>query len=421
MLDINIIRENPHLIQKSCQDKGYNINIHKFLELDKEWRSIKSDLDELRHKKNILSEEINQLIKAKKDIKILIKEVKEIPEKIIKLEKREKDLKEELDIILKSLPNIPDKSVPIGLDISHNKIIKTWGKLKKFSFKPKTHYELGESLGIIDTEKAAKLAGSGFYILKGKGAQLQRALVNFMIDYHLKNGFIEINPPQIVNSKTMFGTGQLPKFENDLYKTNDDLYLIPTAEVPLTNLHQNEVLNPKDLPKYYVGFTQCYRTEAGKHGTETRGIFRLHEFEKVEMVKIVKQDNSYEELESMRRSAEKILELLNIPYRVLLLCSGDMSLASAKTYDLEVYSSATKTYLETSSCSNCTDFQARRMNTKYQEKGEIKYVHTLNGSGLALPRLMIALLEQYQQKDGSIKIPIILQKYTGFKKIDAIK
>lgn len=315
-----------------------------------------------------------------------------------------------------SIPNLIHDSVPVG-DESRNKVVKIWGKRKEFKFKIKHHWEIGEQLGMIDMKRGAQIAGSGFYVLFGKIAQLQRALVQFMIDFHVKDGFIEVNPPHLVNYKTAFGTGNLPKFETDLYKTREGLYLIPTAEVCITNLHANEILKEKELPKYYVAFTPCYRTEAGKHGTETRGIYRLHQFEKVEMVKIVKQEESWKELEDMRYRAEKILEMLNIPYRTILLSSQDTGFASAKTYDIEAWSPALNKYIEVSSCSNCTDFQARRMNTRYVTKEGIKFVHTLNGSGLALPRLMIALMENYQQEDGGILVPYVLQTYTGFKKI----
>ncbi len=418
MLDIKFIRENPQIVKKNCKNRGYNINIDELLKNDSQWRSLKEEVDKLRHRRNIVTEEIRKLKSQNKDISTKIKEIKEIPEKIKQIESQLLDLRKKIDNILFIIPNILDSTVPIGPDEKYNKVVKTWGKKTKFNFKPKSHFELGKNLDIIDLERSAKLSGAGFYILKGKGAQLQRALVQFMIDFHIKDGFIEINPPQLVNAKTMFGTGNLPKFEQDLYKTQDNFYLIPTAEVPVTNLHANEVLQEKELPKNYVSFTQCFRTEAGKHGSETRGIFRLHQFEKVEMVKITHPLKSFNELEKMRKRAEKICEKLKLPYRTLLLSSGDTGFASAKTYDIEVWAPAAKNYLETSSCSNCTDFQARRMNTKFTTQKGNNFVHTLNGSGLALPRLMISLLENYQLKSGEIKIPTVLQKYCGFKKIE---
>jgi seryl-tRNA synthetase len=416
MLDMRFIRENPKIVKENCKNRGIDIDIDKLLKTDREWRKIKEKLDSLRHRRNKISLEISKLKKQGKEIKSKVREAKDIVAGIEKNEKLERKLKEEIRNIMFNIPNILHESVPIG-DESKNKIVKTWGEKRRFDFKPKHHWEIAENLGMLDLKRAAKIAGAGFYILFGAMAKLQRALVQFMIDFHTKDGFIEVNPPQLVNARTAFGTGNLPKFENDLYKTREGLYLIPTAEVCVTNLHANEILKEKDLPKYYVAFTQCFRTEAGKHGTETRGIYRLHEFEKVEMVKIVKPEDSWKELETMRERAEKILEKLKIPYRTKLLSSQDTGFASAKTYDIEAWSPTVHDYLEVSSCSNCTDFQARRMNTKYQTKSGLNFVHTLNGSGLALPRLMIAVLENYQQKDGSIKIPEVLHPYTGFKKI----
>ncbi len=420
MLDIKLIRENPDLIKKSCKERGYNININELLKLDKKWRDLKKKTDNLRAERNKVSKQINQEKKKRKDIKPLISKAKKIPDKIKQNEEKAETLKNKINEILYIIPNIQHKSVPIG-DESKNKTIKTWGKIPKFSFKIKPHWQIGEELDIIDLKRASKLAGSGFYVLKGDLAKLQRALIQFMLNYHIKDGFIEINPPQLVKPEILFGTGNLPKFEDDLYKTREGLYAIPTAEAPLTNLHAGEILKEKELPKKYVAFTECYRTEAGRHGTETRGIFRLHQFEKVEMVYICKQEDSWKLLEQMTKRAEKILEKLKIPYRRIVLATEDASFASAKTYDLEVWSPYLKKYLEASSCSNCTDFQARRINTRYEEKGEIKTAHTLNGSGLALPRLIISLIENYQQKDGSIKIPAVLQKYMNNQKKIQIK
>jgi seryl-tRNA synthetase len=330
-------------------------------------------------------------------------------------------LKEKIDALVCVIPNFQDKSAPIGGE-ENNKEIKKFGVIPKFDFKIKSHDEILENLGLLDMKRAAKVSGSGFYLFKGELAQLERALINFMLDFHIKDGFVEINPPQLVNSLTMYGTGNLPKFENDLYKTREGFYLIPTAEVVVTNIHANETLFEKDLPKKFVAFTQCYRTEAGRHGAETPGIFRLHEFEKVEMVYLTSQEDSEKYHEEMTARAEKLLEMLQLPYRRIVLATGDASFASAKTYDLEVWSPFLKRYLETSSCSNCTDFQARRMNTRYQSKEGLKYVHTLNGSGLATPRLMIALIENNQDEDGSINIPKVLQPYmSGKKKIEAKK
>ena len=415
MLDIKLIREQPKLVQKSCKDRGYDIDMKQVLKLDEDFRKLKIKADGLRGDRNKIAQEVNALKKEGKDIKKKVKDAKKIPEQISKIEEEIKKISTQLMDIQLRIPNIMHDSVPVG-DESANKEVKKWGKKKKFGFKIKPHWQIGAELGIIDLERAAKLAGSGFYVLKGDGARLQRALIQFMLDYHNKHGFTEINPPQIVNAKTMTGTGNLPKFEEDLYKTNEGLYLIPTAEVPVTNLHADEILNIANLPKHYCAFTQCYRTEAGRHGSETRGIFRLHEFEKVEMVMIVHPEKSWEALEDMRGRAEKLLELLEIPYRVLILATQDAGFASAKTYDLECYAPADDRYLEVSSCSNCTDFQARRMNTKIRTQQGNIVVHTLNGSGLALPRLMISILENYQNEDGSITIPKLLQPYMGKQK-----
>ena len=420
MLDINLIRENPDKVKKNLENRNQRDKIEwidEILKLDSVWRKNNIKIEELRHERNKLTDEINRLKKQGKETKKLIKEAASIPDQIFELEHKNNKNKEKINYFIERIPNLLDESVPIGKTSEDNKLIKEWGKKPKFSFKPKQHWEIGEDLDILDLKRATKISGHGFYVLKGLGARLQRALINFMLDFHVKGGFVEINPPQLINKQTAFGTGNLPKFEEDLYKTMDGFYLAPTAEVPVTNLHANEILNEKELPKYYTALTECYRTESGHHGTETRGIVRLHQFEKVEMVKIVKPEESWKELESMTERAEKLLEMLELPYRRLILCSGDTGFASAKTYDLEVWCPASGRYLEVSSCSNCTDFQARRMKTRYVTKEGNKFVHTLNGSGLALPRLMIAILENYQQKDGSLKIPKILIPYVGVEVI----
>ncbi len=416
MISLKLIRENPDLIKRNCKNRGYNNKIiDKILEFDKKWRKLKKQDDDLRAQRNKISKEINGFKKKGDEGKVkgLVRKAKKIPEELKKNEEKEREFEKQLNFFLSLVPNIIAEDVPIGGE-EKNKEIKKWGKIPKFAFKVKSHEEILEP-GFLDMKRAAKLAGSGFYIFKSGLAQLERALINFMLDFHVKNGFIEINPPQLVNAKTLFGTGNLPKFEQDVYKTKEGLYLSPTAEVQLTNIYAGEVLQEKELPKKFVAFTQCYRTEAGKHGSETPGVFRVHQFEKVEMVYISNEKDSWKFLEEMTRRAEKILELLKIPYRRVLLASSDMGFASAKTYDLEVYSPYLKKYLEVSSCSNCTDFQARRMNLRYQAKEGLKFVHTLNGSGLATPRLLIALIENNQQKDGSIKIPKVLWKYIGKK------
>jgi seryl-tRNA synthetase len=420
MIDIKIIRENPEIIKESCKNRGYDIDINEIIELDKKWRDYKKQDDDLRAERNKISEQINQAKKEKKPIDAILKKAKEIPLKLDENEKEENELKTKIDYLLSTIPNIQAKESPPG-PAENNKEIHKVGKIPNIK-NPKSHLELAENLGgLIDMKRATKIAGAGFYILTGKIAKLQRALVQFMLDFHEKAGFTEINPPQMVNRKTAYGTGNLPKFDDQLYKTNDDLILVPTAEVPVTNIYADELLTEKDLPKKFAAFTQCYRTEAGRKAGE-EGLFRLHEFEKVEMVYICKQEDSWKFHEEMTENAENILKKLNLPFRRILLSTEDAGFSSAKTYDLEVWSPAMNRYLECSSCSNCTDFQARRMNTRYQAKdGTLKIVHTLNGSGIALPRLMISLMENNQNEDGSINIPEVLWPYTGFKVIEAQK
>jgi len=421
MIDIKLIREDEKGVKKNSKNRGYDIeDVGSVVKLDEKWRKLKKQDDDLRHERNKVSEAINQSKKekAEKAAKQLIGKARKISVKLKSNEEEERILKEEIDGLLAVIPNIQARGVPVGEE-DKNKLISKWGKVSKKKGM-KGHLELGEALDIIDIKRATKVGGAGFYVLKKQGAKLQRALVQFMLDFHVKNGFAEINPPQLVNAKTMFGTGNLPKFEEDLYKTREGLYLVPTAEVPVTNLHADEVLFEKDLPKKYCAFTECYRTEAGRRAGE-EGLFRLHQFEKVEMVYVCNEKDSWDFLEEMTGYAEKILKELKIPYKKILLATADASFASAKTYDLEVWSPGMDRYLECSSCSNCTDFQARRMNCRYQTKQGMRFVHTLNGSGLALPRLMISILENNQQKDGSIKIPKVLWKYTGFKVIKAGK
>ena len=416
MIGIRFIRENPEKVKEAVKNRGYEADVEEFLKVDEKYLANLQKAEKLKHQRNVASLEIRKLKVAGKSAAAKIKEVKEIPAKIKKLDDGIKKTKEMMDSILTAIPNIPADDVPVG-DESANKEIKKFGKLPKFKFKPKYHWELGKELDIIDIERSIKLAGAGFYIFKGLGARLQRALINFMLDFHAKDGFKEIVPPILVNEKALFGTSQLPKFEADLYKTQEGLYLTPTSEVELANMHADEILEKTDLPKYYCAYTPCFRTEAGRHGTETRGIFRLHQFDKVEMVVICYPEHSWTELEMLRKRAERILEMLEIPYRTCILSTEDMSFASAKTYDVECWSPALEKYLEVSSISNCLDFQARRMNTRFRTPAGNVFVHTLNGSGLAIPRLMISILECYQQKDGSVKIPRVLQPYMNGVKI----
>jgi len=421
MIDIKVVRENPNLIKKNIKNRGYKVDVDKIVKLDNDWRKIKFKEDNLRKERNTISLRINELKKSGKSAKREISEAKKIPNKIQKLQIKRKKLEQDIFSLMAVIPNFQDKSVPVGGEEKNKEVLK-WGKIPKFSFTIKSHEELLENLGLLDMKRAAKISGEGFYLFKGDLARLERALINFMLDFHIKDGFIEVNVPQLVNAQTMFGTGNLPKFEDDLYKTREGLYPVPTAEVPVTNIYANEILKVNELPKKFVAFTQCYRTEAGQHGSETPGIFRLHEFEKVEMVYLCKPEHSWGFLEEMTERAEKLLKLLELPYRKVILATGDSSFASAKTYDLEVWSPFMKRYLETSSCSNCTDFQARRMNARYQDKDGVKFIHTLNGSGLATPRLLISIIENNQNKDGSINIPKVLQPYMNEqKKIESRK
>jgi len=415
MLDIKVIRENPDLVKNNTKNRNYDISlVDQVISLDKKWREYKLEDDLLRSKRNKVSESINQAKKSKREVeaKKLIDEGKKISSKLGENEGEETKLRAQIDDLLARIPNIQNSDNPLG-GAEKNKEIKKWGKISS-SNKAKGHLEVMENLDIIDIKRATKLSGAGFYILKGKGAKLQRALVQYMLDFHEKHGFTEINSPQLVLKKTAFGTGNLPKFEEDLYKTNDGLILVPTAEVPVTSIYSDEIVNEKDLPYKFCAFTECYRTEAGRK-TGEEGLFRLHQFEKVEMVYLAAQEESYKLLEEMTGYAEKILENLELPYRRLLLATADAGFCSAKTYDLEIWAPGIGRYLETSSCSNCTDFQARRMNCRYQGKDGLKFVHTLNGSGLATSRLMVSLLENNQTPEGKIIVPKALQKYTGFE------
>jgi len=419
MLDPKIMRDEPKLVKEGLKKRGLDVSIvDEWQRLDKLLKELRHKNDELRHKRNIISQKINEYKKLKdeKSARDAINEAKSIPEKIKNTDEEIRKVEDQIKVIIETIPNLPDSKVPVGKSAEDNKVVRKWGKIKEINH-AKSHVEILENLGLLDMKTSAKIAGEGFYILKGQLAVLERALINFFLDYHNKKGRIEISPPIMANSKSAFGTAHLPKFDNDMYKTREDLYLVPTAELPLTNLHQDSVIKEDDLPLRYCAYTPCFRTEAGKHGTETRGLFRLHQFDKVEMMTFAKPEDSARELDSMVYDAEKILQMLNIPYRILLLCSGDMGFASSITYDIETYSPFLKKYLETSSCSNCKDFQSRRMNTKFwrNKTGEREFVHTLNGSGLALPRLMIALIENNQNEDGSVNIPSVLWKYTGFR------
>ncbi len=416
MLDIKFIRENTDVANKGLAAKNCKIDLSVVLKLDQQRRTIGAELDELRSKKNTANDEISKLLKEKKDPKSKITAMKDIAAEIDVLEPQIKDIENKIESTLLGIPNLPHTSVPVG-GADKNKAVRSWGDPKKLSFKPKTHIEIAESLDIIDFKRAAKISGSNFIVYKKDGARLERALINFMLDTHAReHGFTEIFPPFLVNRASMTGTGQLPKMEEDMYKLSaEDLFLIPTAEVPVTNLHRDEILNEEDLPIYYSAYTACFRREAGSYGKDTKGLVRVHQFDKVELVKFVKPQDSYDELEKLVGNAEKILQLLGLPYRVIMLASGDLSFAAAKCYDLEVHVAGLDKWLEVSSCSNFEDFQARRAGIRYKSKADKKvhFVHTLNGSGVALARTVVAILENYQTKDGDVVIPEVLRPYLG--------
>ncbi|MBM3252885.1 MAG: serine--tRNA ligase [Candidatus Omnitrophica bacterium] len=418
MLDIKFIRENFQIVKKSVKDRGMNVDIDYLLKLDSERRNLIQEVEKLKNKKNIASDEIARLLKEKKEVKNYIDEMKIISQKIGEIDKKVEEIEQNLAKILYTIPNIPHNSVPIGSDSSYNKIVRTWGEIRKFDFKPRTHTELSELLDIIDFPRASKITGSNFVLYKKEGAKLERALINFMLDVHTKrHGYKEISPPFLVNRASMTGTGQLPKLEEDMYRLKDDDYfLIPTAEVPVTNIHRDEVLNEDKLPIYYTAYSACFRREAGSYGKDTKGLIRVHQFDKVELVKFVKPESSYEELEKLLQDAEEILRLLELPYRVVVLSTGDLSFAASKCYDIEAWAPGIEKWLEVSSCSNFEDFQARRANIKFKRsmvdaRRSAEYVHTLNGSGIALARTVIAILENYQGRDGSVVIPPILRSY----------
>ncbi len=411
MIDIKLVRENPEVVKESLKKRNSKINLDNLIKLDEKWRKLKYQEDSIRKSRNSVSKKINKLKKAGKSAAKEIKIAKDIPKKLEKIEIQRKKLGDKIKTILLTIPNFLDKEVPQGKDESQNKELKKWGKIPKIS-NPKSHEELLKDL--LDMKRAVNVSGAGFYFFKGELAQLQRALINFMLDFHNTKGRTEIVSPLLAKPEAAEGTAHLPKFDKDMYKTREGLYLIPTAEMTLTNMHREEVL--KRLPKRYYGYTPCFRTEAGQHGSGTPGIFRVHQFDKVEMVTICNPKDSDKEFKSMIDDAEEILRKLEIPYRILILCSGDIGFKESMTYDIETWSPYMKKYMETSSISKCRDFQARRMNTKYQSKEGLKFVYTLNGSGLALPRLIIALVENNQNKDGSINIPKVLQPYMNGKK-----
>ena len=415
MLSLQFIRENPDLVRKALEKRQFSEPLDDILVLDEQRRSLLPEVEALRAKRNQVSKKLGKMDEKPPQ---LIEEMREIGNRIKALDEQLRATEEQLNDILLRIPNIPHPTVPLGRDESENRIVRSWGDVRKFDFKPRPHWELGEKLGIIDFVRGAKLSGTRFYVLCGLGAHLQRALISFMLDLHItEHGYTEIYPPFMVKRECMIGSGNLPKFADNLYHDEeDDFWFVPTAEVPLTNLHRDEILPPGTLPIYYVAYTACFRREKMSAGKDTRGIKRGHQFDKVELYKFVEPETSDEELEKMVNNAEEVSHRLGIPYRVLELCSGDLGFASTKSYDIEMWASGCGEWLEVSSCSNCGDFQARRANTRFRPEPGAgpRFVHTLNGSGLALPRVVIALLENYQQSDGSIILPEVLRPYTGF-------
>ncbi len=421
MLDARFVRENIDTVKKSLKCRNYALSLEEFLSFEEQRRSLLKESEELKNRRNVVSEEIGRLRTQKQDASKLIEEMKGVSDKIKELDEKIRLLEENTNEFLLNIPNIPLETVPIGKDETENVEVRKWGEPRHFDFEPLNHWDIGEILGILDFERAAKIAGARFSLTKGYGAKLERALMNFMLDLNTSKGYKEVFPPIIVNKESMKGTGQLPKFEMELFKINDpEFYLIPTAEVPLTNIHRNEILNEKDLPIYYTAYTPCFRREAGSYGKDVRGLIRQHQFNKVELVKFVKPEDSFHELESLTNNAEDILQKLELPYRVVALCTGDLGFAAAKTYDLEVWLPGQQRYREISSCSNFTDFQARRANIRFKREGKkgTEFVHTLNGSGLAIGRTLVAILENYQQKDGSVIVPELLRPYMGVEVIN---
>src|SRR3989338_3791588 len=422
MLDIKFLRDNLEEVEKRLALRGGTIDLSEFKKIDEDRRRLIAEVEGLKQKKNAASEEIARLKKEKKDAAHLLADMQQVSSRIKELDEKVKEEEDALERLLLNIPNIPHSSVPSGKISEDNVEVRKSGSLPKFSFAPRDHSEIGEMLGILDFERAGKLAGARFSLYKGAGALLERALINFMLDIHTReNGYTEVIPPFMVNRACLTGTGQLPKFEEDLFKIEGwDHFLIPTAEVPVTNIFRDEILKEDDLPIYYTAYTPCFRKEAGSYGKDVKGLIRQHQFNKVELVKFSKPETSYEELETLTQNAEKILQKLNLAYRVVVLCTGDMGFASAKTYDIEVWLPGQGKYREISSCSNFEDFQARRANIKYKPKdgGKPRFVHTLNGSGLAVGRTVVAILENYQQEDGSVVIPEALRPYMrGLEKI----
>jgi seryl-tRNA synthetase len=420
MLDPRYVRDNVEAVKEALQKRGYDFPLQEFLSIDQKRMTVMREAEELRNRRNVVSEEIGRLKRQKADAAVQLEEMRAVSDRIKSLDEALRGLAEETRSLLLTIPNVPDASVPAGKDETENVEIRTWGSPRVFDFEPLNHWDIAETLDIIDFDRASKIAGARFSLMKDAGARLERALMNFMLDLNTAKGYREVFPPVLVNRESMTGTGQLPKFEAELFRTADpEFYLIPTAEVPVTNIHRDEILKETDLPISYTAYTPCFRREAGSYGKDTRGLIRQHQFNKVELVKFVRPEDSYAELEKLTNDAGDILQRLGLPYRVVALCTGDLGFSSAKTYDLEVWLPGQNRYREISSCSNFGDFQARRANIRFRREGKkgTEFVHTLNGSGLAIGRTLVAVLENYQQKDGSVIVPETLRPYMGTERI----
>ncbi len=421
MLDRKLLRNNFEEVKAKLAHRGEDLSeLDNFVQLDQRRRVIITEVEELKAKRNETSKQISVMKKDKKDATAFIQEMQEVGKRIKNFDTELEEVEKKLDHVMLSIPNIPHESVPVGEDEEDNVEVRTWGEKPSFNFEAQPHWDIATDLDIVDFERAAKVTGSRFVFYKGLGARLERALMSFMMDLHAdKHGYEEMIPPYLINRKSLTGTGQLPKFEDDAFLIEEwDYFLIPTAEVPVTNYYRDEILKEIELPKKYVAYSACFRSEAGSAGRDTRGLIRQHQFNKVELVNFVKPEDSYATLEELTNQAEKVLQLLNLPYRVMSMCTGDLGFTAAKKYDIEVWIPAQETYREISSCSNFEDFQARRSGIRYRnEEGKLEYVHTLNGSGLAIGRTVTAIIENYQQKDGTVIIPEVLRPYMGGKEI----
>ena len=425
MLDMKFVRENPGLVMDAMRKRNANVNLDEFLELEKKRRELTLQVEALKSQRNAASQEIGKMKKAGENADAQMAEVRALGDKIAEDDKELKDIEARLKEILMTIPNMPAADTPVGSSDADNPVVRTWREPAKFAFEPQAHWDIGEKLNILDVERAGKVSGARFTFYRGLGSRLERSVINFFLDIHTgENGYTEFFPPFIVNKDSMQGTGQLPKFAEDMFKLEGlDYYLIPTAEVPITNLHRDEILSGDDLPLCYTAYSACFRAEAGSAGRDTRGLIRQHQFNKVELVKFTKPEDSWDELEKLTANAEKVLQLLELPYRVVRLCTGDIGFSSAATYDLEVWLPAANCYREISSCSNFLDFQARRANIRFRRdtKSKPEFVHTLNGSGVAVGRTVAAILENYQQADGSVIVPKVLRPYMGCDVIEAPK